>query len=243
MTQARTRTHAWVVVSGTILILAGCAAPPATLLPAPTESTPRTTDPTAPATETLVPNASWIELRDSVYEYGIAIPCWWWVIPPPAGGVASAMTLHSYDEAYFQANSTKGWWSTGDFPPGAFKMDIGDWPVEDPSLSTLDAAIAAFASDEQEVASAEEVTIGRNPAVDLGTRSTVNPDNVGRMIVFRLRPDTLLFASAYPLSAYDSPDIQGLLESLALAPGEPINVPTYPPSEPLIDLPAGCPAP
>jgi hypothetical protein len=184
-----------------------------------------------------------MEVRDAVYDYGIAVPCWWWIIPTPPGGYAGAMTLSSYDEAYFQANSIKGWWTAGDFPPGAYKMDIGGWPIEDPSLSTLDAARAAFTSDEQEITSATEITIGRNPAVDLEARSTNNPDSLGRMIVFRLKPDTLLFASAAPLSAFDSPDVRGILESLTLTPDQPIVIPTYPPSSPLIDVPAGCPAP
>lgn len=224
-------------------IAAGCAVPSATLQPtlagdiAPTESA------TAEATAAGVPHPSWTTLSDPVYGYSIVVPCWWWVTPTPAGGVSGVMTLHSYDEAYFQANSTKGWWAAGDFPPGAFKVDIGGWPVDDPTASTYDAALAAFTSDEQEVTSAEETTIGRNPAIDLQTRSTANPDNLGRLIVFRLRPETLLFVSGAPLSAFDSPDVQGVLESLALTPGETAAIPTFAPSQPLIEVPAGCTAP
>jgi hypothetical protein len=184
-----------------------------------------------------------MEVRDLVYGYGIAVPCWWWIIPTPSGGVSAAMTLHSYDEAYFQANSSKGWWSLGDFPPGVFSLDIGGWRVEDPSLSDLDAAVEAFTSAEQEVTSAEPVTVGRNAAVDVHTRSTVNPGSEGRLIVYRLDPDTLLFASAFPMSAFDSPDIRGILQSLALTPDQPIAIPTFAPSQPVIAIPAGCPAP
>lgn len=238
----RTEWRLSILLGATAWIAAGCVSPAATPSPPPTETAPTEAPPSEP-TATLAPHPSWIDLRDPVYDYGIAVPCWWWVSPTPPGGVLSAMTLHSYDEAYFQENSTKGWWNLGDYPPGVVKMDVGGWPLDDPSLSTVDAAVAAFTSDEQEVTSAQAISIGRNAAADLQTRSTANPDNVGRMIVFRLRPDTLLFVSAYPLSAFETPDVQGILESLSLTSDQPVVIPAFPPSQPLIELPNGCPAP
>lgn len=239
-----TRLTRFLALVGSIgWLAASCASPYATLEPSPTESIPRAQPTSAPPTEIPAPNPSWMELRDPVYKYGIAVPCWWWVIPTPAGGVSGTMSLHSYDEAYVQANSTKGWWNIGDYPPGVFKVDVGGWPVGDSTLSTYEAAVAAFTSEEQEVASAVETTYGRNLAVDLHTRSTANPDKAGRLIVFRLHPETILFVSASPVSAYETPDIQGILESLALTPDEAVVIPTFSPSQPVIPLPVGCPVP
>jgi hypothetical protein len=56
-------------------------------------------------------------------------------------------------------------------------------------------------------------------------------------------PEVVLMVSAYPDRARSTPDVQGILASLALTPEEIVDLQSYPPSQPVIAIPKGCFAP
>jgi hypothetical protein len=153
------------------------------------------------------------------------------------------MTIQSYDEAFFIANSTRGVWVGGDYPEGAVKMDWTGVTQIDSALTTKAALQPLLENDTQEIVSAEEVQVGRQSAILYQLRSRFNPDETSRLHAFRMAPDTVLMASVYPDRALSTPDILGILSSLALTPDETIELPTFPPSPPIIDVPEGCVAP
>jgi hypothetical protein len=70
------------------------------------------------------PAYPWIKLRDARYGYGLAVPCYWTVYPTPPQGNYAAMSMRSYDDAYFMAHSEKGGWIGGKRPEGAVSMDM-----------------------------------------------------------------------------------------------------------------------
>ncbi len=184
----------------------------------------------------------WVEYRDPTYGFGLAIPCWWPYSPIPEEGIGGTMTIHSYDEAFFLANSTKGWWTGGDWPEGASKLDITVWQDFDPALTTLEAFNTTFDPTTSEIASTHEVRIGENEALLVEMRNLVNTsDPNSRLYVFRPAGDTLLMVSAAPDRALDSSDVQAMLASLSLSPDQPVNLPQVAPAPAIIPLPEGCP--
>ena len=97
-------------------------------LPAPTEDT-------APQSELPVSTA-WRAVRDMRYGFGFAIPCWWQTNPIESDG--ALYTVRNYDDAYFNANSNKGFW---EWPNGTLKLDLVVFEGVDPALSDADAYI------------------------------------------------------------------------------------------------------
>ncbi len=207
---------------------------------APTEAEISPTPPQVSGEPAL--EGQWVEYRDPKYGFGLAIPCWWPYSPIPTQGIGGTMTIHSYDEAYFLANSTKGWWTGGDWPEGASKLDITVWQDFDPSLTTLEAFNTTFDPTSSEIASMHEVRIGENDALLVEMRNLVNTsDPNSRLYIFRPADDTLLMVSAAPDRALDSSDVQAMLASLSLSPDQPVNLPRVAPAPAIIPLPAECP--
>jgi hypothetical protein len=102
------------------------------------------TETTIPPTEAPAENFSylWVEYRDPAYGYGVALPAHWVVNPTLPGG--GAMTAHSYDEAYFMAHSTKGWWTDGVIPEGVIKMDFAGLHDEYPDMDLASAITETY---------------------------------------------------------------------------------------------------
>jgi len=207
---------------------------------APTEAEISPTPPQVTGEPAL--EGQWVEFRDPKYGFGLAIPCWWPYSPIPTQGIGGTMTIHSYDEAFFLANSTKGWWTGGDWPEGASKLDITVWQDFDPSLTTLEAFNTTFDPASSEIASSNEVRIGENEALLLEMRNLVNTsDPNSHLYVFRPADDTMLMVSAAPDRALDSSDVQAMLNSLSLSPEQSVILPLLAPSPAIIPVPEGCP--
>jgi len=183
----------------------------------------------------------WVEFRDPTYGFGLALPCWWPYSPIPTQGSGGTMTVRSYNQAYFLANSTKGWWTGGDWPEGALKVDLSIWQDFDPSLSTLEAFNTTFDPTTSEIASTQEVRISENEALLVEMRNLVNTaDANSRLYIFRPDSGTLLMVSAAPDRSLDSSDVQAILESLSLSPEQPVRLPQVAPSPAIIPLPESC---
>jgi hypothetical protein len=198
------------------------------------------TDAGASVSETGVPHPNWVEVWDKKYGYGIALPCWWTVYPTPPQGMHGTMTVQSYDEAYAQKHTVRGEWPNGEPPSGVVKIDFIGWEGIDPQMSTADAVRQQLTNDEQTVKTVEERTAGPNKVVVADVRSKRDPNQPHYLYIYRLAPDKLLVASAFPSRAVESAVVQGILASVALTPQEKINTPTFAPGEALPEVNAGC---
>jgi len=215
--------------------------PPAPPEPPPVETRALETPPSTealPAAETQPVSILWTGYRDERYGIGLAFPCWWAFTPMPTEGYGGAMTLRSFNEDYFRAHSTKGNWN-GDIPPeGVFALDVGVFEGFDPAMSIVDAWATVTDPTMSVIVASEERAIGQNTATVIQLQNVNNSSELPfTMYLYRLAPDKILFVSPLFQDRLEASDIQEILKSLAL-PGQPIQVPTVAPHEPLI--PAAC---
>jgi len=180
----------------------------------------------------------WVEYRDPAYRYGVALPAHWIIYPTPADATDGAMTTASYDEAYFLAHSTKGWWTDGIIPEGAIKMDFAGMPDEHPELDLASALNEMYKnqSDITVVLSTEAASYNGHEAILMTTASPNNLDETFKSVVFRLANHKILMVTAFWGQAFASPDVQAILNSFAFE-GEPVSLPTSAPKPPLTDAP------
>ena len=213
-------------------LLTGAPTSGAEILP-PTETIPA---PTETPTEDF--SDLWLEYRDPAYGYGIALPAYWKVNPTPTEGYDGAMTTHNYDEAYFMAHSTKGWWTDGIIPEGVTKMDFAGITDEHPELDLASAIQEMYnQSDTTIVLTTEAVIYNQHDAVLVTTASPNNLNETYTSVAFRLPNDKILLVTAYWGDAFSSPDVQIILNSIAF-PGEPVILPKTAPQPPLSAIPA-----
>ncbi len=183
-------------------LLAACAPRPA---PAPTDvPVPEATATEAPIVSTLPvqptaqptpegpsANSAWAEYRDPRFGIGLAYPCWWVMYPMPAEGIGGTISLRSFDEDYFRANSVKGQWKDGIVPEGVFAVDLGVFEGIDPAASNAE----AYPRDPETsaIVSSEDKLIGQNQATIIQLQNLVNSnDPLFTAILFRLAPDKLM---------------------------------------------------
>jgi hypothetical protein len=229
-----------------LALLAACAPQPApvpTEIPA-TEAPPAVSTLPVQPTEEVQPtpgqaatNSAWAQYRDPRYGIGFAYPCWWIMYPMPAEGIGGAISLRSFDEDYFRANSVKGQWKDGVVPEGVFAIDLGVFEGIDPAASNAEAY--PMDPETSAIVLSEDVLIGRNQATVIRLQNLVNSnDPLFTVILFRLAPDKLMIFVTQQQDRLDSADVQGILNSLSLSPDQPIVVPAGAPHPPLI--PAAC---
>jgi hypothetical protein len=209
----------------------------ATATEAPIVSTIPVQQTAQPTLEGPPANNAWAQYRDPRFGIGLAYPCWWVMYPMPAEGIGGTISLRSFDEDYFRANSVKGMWKDGIVPEGVFAVDLGVFEGIDPAASNAD----AYPRDPETsaIVSSEDKLIGQNQATVIQLQNLVNSnDPLFTAILFRLAPDKLMIFVTQQQDRLDSADAQGILNSLSLSPDQPIVVPAYAPHPPLI--PAAC---
>jgi hypothetical protein len=229
-------------------LLAACATQP---MPASTEAPTATATPVVVSTLSIQPtiaasitpeptaantaNSAWVAYRDPRYGIGVAYPCWWIMNPIPADGNGGALTLRSFDEDYFRAHSTKGFWTDGIVPEGVFAVDLVVFEQIDPAKSTLEAYAGLIDPSQEAIVSSEERRIGQNQTTVIQIQNLVNnKDPLFTAYLFRLAPDKLLLFATQQQDRLDSADLQGILTSLSLSPEQPVMMPTATPHLPLI---------
>lgn len=203
-------------------------------------ATPAETPESGTVVTGTAPHPNWVEVWDEKYGYGVALPCWWVINPTPKEGTHGVMVVTSYDDAFAQKNTVRGVWVNDEFPPGAVKIDFAAWEGLAPDTLTADAIRQQLASDEQSVKNVEERAMNGQPVWVADVRDTRQPDQPFFMYVYRLTPDTMLLVNVYPNRAIETTDVQGILNSLAPSKQDKINVPSFAPGQPIIDVPAGC---
>jgi hypothetical protein len=239
-------THRFTLLVLLSALLAACAPQPvpdptdvpaaeATATEAPMVSTLPVQPTTQSTPEPSSANGAWAEYRDPRYGIGLAYPCWWVMNPIPAEGSGGALSLRSFDEVYFRANSVKGQWKDGVAPEGVYAADFLVFEGIDPAASNADAYAGLIDPSMEEIVSSEDTLIGQNQATVIQLQNLVNSnDPLFTAILFRLAPDKLMIFVTQQQDRLDSADAQGILNSLSLSPDQPIVVPAYAPHPPLI---------
>jgi hypothetical protein len=196
-----------------------------------------------PEPVTPAPSPLWVEYRDPRYGFGMALPCYWHIIPTSLQGFGGSPSISSYDEHFFLNRSVRGSWKDNIWPGGAIKFDIWIREEIDPASSLIE-AVGAFEEEQAvndpfavEVLAVEEVTLARHQAVRV-TKADQGEDahslsRPNQYHAFRMSPESVLFISVSPRQALEYPEVQGILDSLALSQEEAISIPTRPPSGPL----------
>jgi len=176
---------------------------------------------------------AWKAIRDPRYGFGLAVPCWWVVNPIPEGSFGGAMTIYNYDEAYFMANSTKGFW---DWPNGTLKLDVIVMEGIDPANSDIDGYLQFSDPTMERVDAVESQQFGSHSATVASLANVDNPNSpITKVYFFRLTPDKLLMVNPTPQTITDTPDFQAILTSIVLASEEQIALPLITPAPALID--------
>jgi hypothetical protein len=221
-----------------VLIVSACAPTVATPEPASVDTEEPLLIPTEPeSTQRPEPpiSTAWKAVRDPRYGFGLAIPCWWLVSPIPEQGFGGVMTIKNYDEAYFNAHSTKGFW---EWPNGTLKLDVIIMTGVDPAKPDAEAYMKFVDPTMTGLVSAEPQQIGSHTATVVTLANLVNtndPDT--KLFIFRLAPDKLLMVAPIPQSIIDTPDFQAILTSIVLTPDEQVALPTITPAPALINAP------
>jgi hypothetical protein len=197
-------------------------------------------EPAATATQPPEASSQWREVRDPGTGFGFALPCWWITYMPAGESLNYAITVASYDENYFLANSVKGQWLGGQRPRGAYKLDFILTRQIDASLTDEEAVRQALTSEEDKVDLVQVRTVGKHSALLAVQSSVSNPTSTGTIYAFRLSPTDLLMVSPAPASDFTDPLVQAILNSLALSQDEAVILPTIDAGPALIDKPAAC---
>jgi hypothetical protein len=204
---------------------------------------PLATQPTVPPGVYPEPaaNSTWTEYRDERYGYGIAVPCHWVLLPPPLEGNFATLTLRSYDDEFLMKNTAKGEWMGGQWPGGAMKMDVTVIEGIAPGQAMADFVSQQLSSNEFTTLEAvNEIQIGPNQAVAVVTARSDNPSEKYTTVAFRMAPEKVLMMSVVPDGAWESSDMQAILNSAALTAEDPVTVPSYGPGAPIIAVPDAC---
>lgn len=212
-------------LAAALFIFTACApVPAAEPTPQPTLAQP------APQEEAVSGAVLWREVRNERFGFGIAVPCWWEITPMPADGVISSMTIRSFDEAFFAANSEKGVWLGGVPPQGAVSMDITAATGMDPSVNITDSYAQLVDGTLYSIIHSQERTIGENLFTVITLQNLINENEAPSVVhVSGLSPDTILIFSVYPVDAIRNSDVQAILASYAGTSAEAINLPKIPP--------------
>jgi len=182
----------------------------------------------------------WREVRDPGTGFGFALPCWWVTYMPSADALTYAITVASYDENYFLANSVKGQWLGSEPPNGVYKLDFLVDKQIDASLSDEAAVRQALTSELNAVDLVQERPVGNHSALLAIQSNRDNPTSTGTVYAFRLSPTSLMMVSAASASDLTDPVVQAILNSLALSPDEPVQLPTIDPGPALIATQDAC---
>lgn len=210
---------------------------PATATEPPDESEPTAT-PTAEPTPTEAPAAGWVVAEDPRTGIRFAVPCFWQVRLPsgeqdPSG--LGSFPVTNYDDAFLEGIGDRQGdevWEAGGMKIDFVYFEPNNWGLT-PEATLREFAGEAMGSEGSlsEIVSLEDRNVNGQEGLEVATRDVRN-DEVGRSLLFRLDENLILGLSPVPGQAYDNPDIQGILLSVALTPETEVAMPSHPPAPP-----------
>jgi len=238
---AATETETGIVVKPTVTIESiaeptATAAPTGTIEPAPEPTT--TTEPAA--TEKPDGSEFWVKMQDPQYGIGFAVPCYWEVNFPqdyPQGGSGVSYSIRNYTEEYV-LSFPRG---QGVFENGGIKIDMNFmygpfWGV-DAGTSLIDFVSGLYSNDpETNLVATEELVINGQPALLVTVETKFG---TGQFYLFVVTDEVYLLFGPNT-EAMGSPDVMGILNSIALTPDVSVAIPDVVPDNPPQGLLAPC---
>lgn len=210
--------------------------PPQTLSPEPPSETPTRT-----AGEGPDGSQYWVEMQDPQFEnVRFAVPCFWEVNFPeryPPTFSALAYPIRNYTDEYaLSFPRGEGIWESG-----AIKIDMnfihGPGFGVAPGTSMPDLVNNMYSNDPQtDLLSAEAAQINGQPALLVTTEGTFGR---GQFYLFTVSEEYYL-AFGTSIEAFENPDVQAILHSIALSPEVSVQIPTAKPGPPPEGLTADC---
>lgn len=216
-------------------------------VPKPAVETPQPTAQEEPTLEPVVPTPTsewsqyWTEVQDPYHGIRFALPCFWLSVFPQEDTSQNgdfAFPLKNYPDEYV-FNFPRSF-----IPPdaGAIKIDMVFMSIKtmtslSPGASQLDFVTTLYSTDtETSLVSTQEVEINGQPALYVTTQSNFG---TGNFYLFTLTDD-LFLAFAPPYELVDNPDVQAILNSIAISPDVPVKIPENKPAPPPVGLAAPC---
>jgi hypothetical protein len=192
---------------------------------------------TAAPTEAASPY--WDLVEDERTGLRFAIPCFWQAdIPTPQQDPTGrgAFSVRNFDDQYAMS------FPRSQIPEdaGAVKIDFLYWESTDfgvlAGASLSDFKIREFfAGSDSEILSSEIIEVNGQDAIHLLTEGTFGS---GELYIMQMS-DGLVLGFA-PVFSPDNPDVQGVLQSIALTPETGVRIPTFQPAPPPVGLAASC---
>jgi hypothetical protein len=190
----------------------------------------------------------WVEVQHPYHGFRFAVPCFWTVQFPTyldrEDDGRGAYHAFNYPEDYPQS------FPRSVIPPenGALKIDF--LPISLPfnglpNEISLEEYIAweegqYVPDDTTELVSIEEVTLNGTQAVSVVMQNTES-EQAYRYYLLRISPEFLMRIYVYPSSKiFNTPDLQGILNSITIDPQAEVSLPGHIPAAPPIGLAAPC---
>lgn len=226
------------------------AEPTAAIAPTaePTATTEPTAEPTPEPTATTEPAATespdgsefWVEMQDPQYGVGFAVPCYWEVNFPqeyPPGGSGISYSIRNYPEEYVLTFPRgHGVFENGGIKIGMNFMHGPSWGA-DAGTSLTDFVSGLYSDNpETDLVATEELVINGQPAL-LVTIETMF--GTGQSYFFVVSDEIYLSFGSND-EARSSPDVLGILNSIALTPDVSVAIPRAVPDNPPKGLLAPC---
>jgi hypothetical protein len=189
---------------------------------------------------TIDGSSFWSEAHDERTGVRFAVPCFWEVnLPESDPGGLGAFSIRNYNEEFVLAHPR----SHISEDEGAIKIDMiylqpSTWDL---SVDTsLDEFAQSLTDDEfTELLTTEEVLINGQNAL-LVTNRDKRDDSINQYHLFGVSTDLILLFNVWPQSTLAAPDVQGVLDSIALTPKVSVQVPQILPMDPPLGVPATC---
>ena len=183
----------------------------------------------------------WMEVED--YRTGIrfAIPCFWYAnIPNPEqdpGGLGS-FPIQNYTEEFAMSfpRSIAGLWESGAIKVDMGYMDSASWGFT-PGTSMTDFVTDLYSQDpETTLISTEGVEVNGQEALLVTTESIFGTGQFYLLTV----SDELFLLFGTRIEVMQNPDVQGILNSIAIKPEASTQIPKQMPGEPPTGIEAPC---
>ncbi len=180
----------------------------------------------------------WVEKTDPFYGVRFALPCFWEVNFPEViypGG--ASYPIRNYTDAYVLSFPRgAGVWENGGIKIDMTFMDVTERNL--PPGTSMEGFVDSLYQGNLDVLdySSEEAVINGQAALRVKMESSYGPSEYYLFVV----SDTVYLTFGAKEEDFSHPDVLGILNSIAIGAGVPVNVPEFLPGPPPIGLAAPC---
>jgi hypothetical protein len=195
--------------------------------------------------ETLAPSPYWSVHTDSFTGISFATPCFWEVQlteADPLTANGGYMRTQNIPEGYAMQYPLAFPRGTGVFEIGGIKIEfvIFNLTAEGYPAGTSPLDYVTAQSEGESLSTlvdTEEIEINGQAGLLVTSESNFG---VGQYYLFSLSDQLLLLVNSFPEDSLNQSDMQGVINSISLSPGNPVVIPSHTPAAPLPGLAAAC---